>query len=271
MGICKANGIDIHYLRTGDYKPPVILLHGLMLNGACWTPLAQALKENYDVIMPDARGHGHSSIPDHGYSYDNLATDVLSLIDTLKLDNPVLLGHSMGGMTAAVVASRIPKRLRGLILVDPTFLTPLRQREVHESHIADQHRQILNRSKEDYLAEIRVRHSHRSQEVIELFAEARFQTSIHAFEILTSPNPDYAQLIKTLNVPCLLVVGDIGAVISIEMATELAQLNQHLEVVQIAGTGHAVPFDQPERFATVVKIFLHARHLEAIHENKRPA
>lgn len=255
-GTCEANGIDVHYLRTGGDKPPVILLHGLMLSGACWTPLARALEEDYDVVMPDARGHGKSDAPDHGYRYDDLAADVVSLIDTLGLATPVLLGHSMGGMTAAVVASWNPKRLRGLILADPTFLTPQRQREVHESDVADQHRRILNRSKEDFLAETRVRQSRRSCEVVELFAEARFQTSIRAFEVLTPPNPDYMQLINTLDVPSLLVVGDDGSVVSPEVATKLAGLNQHLKVIQIAEAGHGVPYDQPERFSAVVQTFL---------------
>ena len=62
--ICETNGINIHYTRTGGNKPPFILLHGLMTNGLCWTGLAQALEKEYDVIMPDARGHGRSSVPD---------------------------------------------------------------------------------------------------------------------------------------------------------------------------------------------------------------
>lgn len=253
---CKANGIDLHYLRTGGDKPPVVLLHGLMLNGACWTPLARALERDYDVIMPDARGHGNSAIPDHGYRYDDLADDVIGFIDALGIDQPVLLGHSMGGMTAAVVASRNPERLRGLILADPTFLTPQRQREVYESEVADQHRQILNRSREDFLAESLVRHSQRSREIIELFAQARFQTSMPVFEVLTPQNPDYLQLINVLDVPSLLIVGDTDAVVSPQMAIELAGLNQCLEVVQIAEAGHGVPYDQPERFSDAVQTFL---------------
>ncbi len=255
-GTCKANGIDLSYIRTGRNKPPVVLLHGLMLNGACWTPLARTLEEDYDVVMPDARGHGNSSSPDHGYRYDDLAADAISLIDALGLVNPVLLGHSMGGMTAAVVTSRNPKRLRGLVLVDPPFLTPQLQREVHESDVADQHRRILNRPKEDFLAEMEGRHSRRSREVIELFVQARYQTRIQAFEVLTPSYPDYMQLISTLDVPSLLVVGDVGSIITLEMAAELAGLNQRLEVVQIQGAGHAVPYDQPERFSAVVQTFL---------------
>lgn len=253
---CKANGIDVHYLRTGGDKPPVILLHGLMMNGACWTPLARALEKDYDVVMPDARGHGKSSYPDHGYLYDDLAADVMSLIDVLGLAKPVLLGHSMGGMTAAVVASRNPKRLQGLVLADPTFLTPQRQREVYESDVADQHRRILSRPRQDLLVEMQGRHSHRSREIIELFVQARFQTSIRAFKVLTPPNPDYMQLITTLDVPSLLVVGDVGSVVTIEIVEQLAGLNQHLQVVQIEKAGHGVPFDQPERFSAFVQTFL---------------
>lgn len=255
-GTCKANEINAHYIRTGGDKPPVILLHGLMLSGACWTPLAKKLEKDYDVIMPDARGHGYSSTPDQGYRYNNLATDIVNLIDALGLTSPVLLGHSMGGMTATVVASLRPGRLRGLVLVDPTFLTPQLQHEVHESDVAEQHRQVLTRSKEDYLAEARTRHNHRSQEIMELFAQARFQTSIRAFDILTPPNPDYIQLINALDVPSLLVIGDNGSIVSSQMATELAKLNHHLQVVQIREAGHAVPFDQPENFSAVVQNFL---------------
>jgi len=66
-GICETNGISLHYLRTRGAKPPVVLLHGLMGNGACWTPLARALEDEFDVVMPDARGHGGSTAPHHGY------------------------------------------------------------------------------------------------------------------------------------------------------------------------------------------------------------
>lgn len=257
-GICKANGIDVHYIRTGGDKPPIVLLHGLMLNGACWTPLARDLAEDYDIIMPDARGHENSSIPDPGYSYDNLASDVIGLIDVLKLTSPILLGHSMGGMTATVVASRNPNRLRGLILADPTFLTPQRQREVAESDVKERHLQILNRPRQDLLTEMHGRNRRRSPEIIELFANARFQTNIRAFEVLTPPNPNYIQLIKTLDIPSLLLIGDIDSIVSPELAKELAGLNQRLEVIQIPKAGHGLPFDQPEHFSTAVRTFLHS-------------
>src|SRR5260370_12772927 len=104
-GVSNGNGVNIRFLRTGGCKPPVVLLHGLTGNGACWIPLARALEGEYDVVMPDARGHGNSSTPLNGYRYEDHASDVAGLIQGLGLSTPVLLGHSMGGITAAVIAS----------------------------------------------------------------------------------------------------------------------------------------------------------------------
>lgn len=253
--VCKANGIDIHYLRTGGSKPPLVLLHGLTGSGACWSPLARALEAEFDVVMPDARGHGNSSTPLNGYRYEDHARDVVGLIQGLGLAAPVLLGHSMGGMTAAVVASKIVTAMRGVILADPTFLSPQRQREVYESDAIEQHRRLLRLDWADMLAQARVRHPHRRPELVELVAEARMKTRIGAFDVLTPPNPEYHRLMSAINIPILLVIGDNG-VVSLETARELQNLSPRLRVEQIQDAGHGLQYDQPERFEEVVRSFL---------------
>jgi len=254
-GTCETNGVRIHYLRTGGDKPPVVLLHGLIGNGASWTLLARALEGEFDVVMPDARGHGGSSAPDHGYRYDDHANDVVGLIRGLELARPVLLGHSMGGMTAAVVATRGGGLLRGLVLIDPTFLTPERQREVHDSDVADQHRRILGLSRAELVAEIGARHPRRSSEIVELLAEARQNTRLPAFAVLAPPNPAYRDVVSAIDVPSLLVIGD-SPVVTLEMATELRARNPRIRIDQILDAGHGLPFDQPERLGEVVAAFL---------------
>jgi N-formylmaleamate deformylase len=254
-GACEANGISIHYLRTGGVKPPLVLLHGLMGSGACWSPLARSLETDYDVVMPDARGHGNSSAPLHGYRYEDHASDVIELIRGLGLTAPILLGHSMGGMTAAVVASQVSSMIRGVVLADPTFLSPERQREVRDGDVAEQHRRVLSLDKGDAVAQARLRHPRRSSEIVELLADARQQTRMSAFDVLTPPNPEYHQLVSTIDVPILLVVGD-DPVVSLETARELQSLDSRIRVEQIRDAGHGVPYDQPERFGSVVRSFL---------------
>jgi pimeloyl-ACP methyl ester carboxylesterase len=161
----------------------------------------------------------------------------------------------MGGMTAAVVASQIGSALGGVILADPTFLSPQRQREVYESDAVEQHRRLLTLDKEEVLSQARLRHAHRRPEFIELVTEARMKTRIGAFDVLTPPNPEYHRLVSAIDLPILLVIADHG-VVSLETAQELQNLNPRLRVEQIQDAGHGLHYDQPERFEAVVRAFL---------------
>ena len=163
----------------------------------------------------------------------------------------------MGGMTAAVVAARHPKLLRGLVLVDPTFLSPEAQRDVYAGGAtAEQHRRLLAMSFPEVLSDLRARHPHRSPEVVQLIAQARLQTRQEAFDVLTPPNPDFRQLIIDIRVPTLLIVGGSGVVVSREVAVELQGLNGRVQVAQIVEAGHGLHFDQPERFTAMVKAWV---------------
>lgn len=248
----------MHYTRTGGNKPPVILLHGLTANGACWTEVVHHLEGDFDLVMPDARGHGSSSKPAAGYRYEDHANDVVGLLKALQLPPSILIGHSMGGMTAALVASRHPELLDLLILADPTFLSLDVQRQVHESNVTDQHRRYLDWTVEEIMAESLVKHPNRSEETIELIAKARLQTSIHAFEVLTPPNPDYLQVVNAIKIPTLLVIGGPTGLVSPEVAVELQRINRRLQVAQIPEASHGLHYDQPAEFVSLMNEFLHS-------------
>ena len=287
--ICAAGGVYIHYwrgqsidgrgpqrgdaarpprLRAGKAKPPLLLLHGLTASGACWGPVARYLEGDFDVVMPDARGHGRSSAPARGYRYEDHAADVIALIAALGLDQPFLLGHSMGGMTAALVAGMVagmaagmPARrmgaaVRGVVLVDPTFLTPRRQREVWESNTAAEHRRQLSRSEGELVAAARRRHPRRSTEILALQCAAKLQTRTSAFEVLKPPAPDYRQTVGGSRAPILLVLADSDGVVSEKTAAELLRLNPRVQTARIADAGHGIPYDQPKRLADAVAQFL---------------
>jgi N-formylmaleamate deformylase len=255
--ICVANGIEIHFLRTGGEKPSLIALHGLIASGACLLPLSYPLEGDFDVILPDARGHGRSSAPRSGYSYANLAADIIVLIEKQELKSPVLLGHSMGGLTAVVAASQLGSALSALVLIDPTFISLEWQREVYESNLAVEHRQLLELTRADLLAQARKRNPYRSMELIENLVEARLNTSVSAFEVLRPPNPDFRALVQHIGVPILLVTAERG-VVSYQIAEELQRLNPLVRVEQISDVGHGLPYDAPNRLGEVIMSFLQA-------------
>ena len=92
-----ANGIRLHYYRTGGDKLPVVLAHGFSDNGLCWTPVARVLQADYDVIMIDARNHGKSEAPSTPGGSRAQGDDLAGLIVALGLKGPMAMGHSMGG------------------------------------------------------------------------------------------------------------------------------------------------------------------------------
>jgi len=252
---CKTNGIAMHYTRTGGDKPLIILLHGLTAEGTSWTPVARALEKDFDLIMADARGHGLSTAPDHGYSYPDHARDLAGLIASVATPPAALVGHSMGGMTAALFASLHPTAFGSLVLVDPSFLSAETQQEVYESDVREQHRKLLGRPVGEIEADLAKRHSDRSREMIRLIARARLRTGAAAFEVLAPPVPDYRELVKRIQVPILLVLADRG-VVSPAAAEELQGLNPLVRVSRIVKAGHGIPYDQPKELAAVISAFV---------------
>lgn len=129
-GDVHRDGVRLHYYRTGtNGKPPILLLHGVTDNGLCWTRVARDLQSRYDVVMTDARGHGTSDRIGGEFSIDLLADDAAGFVRELHLQQPYVFGHSMGAITAAVLAARYPELVRALVLEDPPIgddLPPLR-------------------------------------------------------------------------------------------------------------------------------------------------
>jgi len=118
--IITEDGTRIHYTRTGGNKPSVLLLHGIQVNGLTWLRTAKALDPAYDVVMPDFRGHGKSGGVEHGFSVEMLANDTINLIEALNLQNPFVIGHSLGAEVAGRIAATYP--LQAVALLDPPLV-----------------------------------------------------------------------------------------------------------------------------------------------------
>jgi N-formylmaleamate deformylase len=161
----------------------------------------------------------------------------------------------MGGMTAAVVASEHKSDIRAVVLIDPTFISPAWQQEVYESNVAKEHQQMLQMTREDLLAQSRLRNPARSEDIIKHLVDARLHTSLSAFDVLIPPNPDWRELMRHIDVPMLLVAGDRG-VVSLETVRELQRINPSLRYELVPEAGHGLPYDKPEQLSAVVSAFL---------------
>lgn len=111
------NGTTIH-VRVGGTGPAVVLIHGYGDTGDMWAPLAADLMRDHTVIAPDLRGMGLSAVATDGFSKKNEAEDVAGVIDALKVQQAVIVGHDIGNMVAFAFAESHPDRTTRLIMMD---------------------------------------------------------------------------------------------------------------------------------------------------------
>jgi pimeloyl-ACP methyl ester carboxylesterase len=116
----QANGLRFHYLSWGEpSRPPILMLHGGGQTAHTWQRVANRLADRYYLIAADLRGHGDTQwSPDGEYGYLHNRDDVAGMAEALRLDGYVLVGMSMGGITAMNYAVAHHRDLRGLVVVD---------------------------------------------------------------------------------------------------------------------------------------------------------
>jgi esterase len=119
----------LHYRQQGS-GPDIILIHGLLGSLENLNMVARGLKDNYTVTSVDVRNHGNS-FHENDMDYTVLAKDILTTMETLKINNAHILGHSMGGKIAMQVALSSPEKVNKLVIADiaPVIYPP------HHNHI----------------------------------------------------------------------------------------------------------------------------------------
>ena len=116
------SGLSLRVREWAAAGPPIVLVHGLASNSRIWDDVAPRLAERHHVVALDQRGHGLSDRPTDGYTFEQVVSDLVGVIDSLNLDRPTLVGHSWGGNVVLQYAATHPDRLHGLVLVDGGFI-----------------------------------------------------------------------------------------------------------------------------------------------------
>jgi 3-oxoadipate enol-lactonase len=110
-------GFSLAVESSGEGARAFVCLHGLADTRSIWRKLAPGLAERGRVVRVDQRAHGDSSAPPGPYRRDDLAADVRTIVQTLRLGRVTLVGHSMGGIVAMATALAHPEVVDGLVLL----------------------------------------------------------------------------------------------------------------------------------------------------------
>lgn len=263
------NGLKIHYYCTGGQKPPVVLNHGAGDDGLCWTRVAKTLELDYNVIMPDARGHGKSASGEGDYSTSQRAADLAGLIQSLKLDRPVVGGHSMGADASLCLAADYPELTRGIFLEDPPIILPGEKIGGDQAIKAEDIGKMMAKFMRTLKLLPRFIGSHLAKKALPDLPEDEFEpwldskkrvslNFLNTLSTLQIINPDPFEEFRKVNVPVLLFIGDREkmSIVSQETAREAVRVNPLVQVVHLEGASHDIRRTRFNGYIPVLKQFL---------------
>jgi N-formylmaleamate deformylase len=269
-GYVNANNIKIHYYRTGGNKPVVVINHGAGDDGLCFTHVVKELEQDYDVIMPDARGHGKSSNGNKDYSSQQRVEDLAGLIRALGLDHPVVGGHSMGADSSMNLAACYPELVRGIFLEDPPIILPGEtfsdgKQTIKGEDIGKMMARFMRMFKlmPRFIAVPMARKASPTypEDEIQPWVDAKKRVSndfLSSMATMKMELSDPFEVFKKITVPVLLIIGDREkmSITSQEAAQQAARVNDKVRVVHLAGASHDIRRTRCDGYLPALKQFL---------------
>lgn len=241
---------------------PVVLLHAFPLCREMWWPQLRALEDRFRVIAPDLRGFGETTGFLDAPSIDQMAEDVATLLDALRITEPVVLGGlSMGGYVALAFARRFAARLRALVLADTRAEADTPEGRANRDRlIALAESQGVGAVLEQLLPKLvgTQTQAERPGVVTELRRLAAAQTAQGVANALRAmrDRPDATIGLAAIDVPTLVLVGSEDQFATVDVARKMTGQIRGARMIALDGAGHLANLEQPEAFNRTLREFL---------------
>lgn len=252
----RTRGARIHVRDQGKGATALVFLH--YWGGSCrtWEGVVDELPTHYRTVATDHRGWGDSDAPEHGYTIADLANDAQDVIEALNLRSFVLVGHSMGGKVAQLLASRRPGGLQGVVLIAPSppsaMAIPEAQRQAMTA--AYDSRESIGGVLDNVLTANRLTPALREQVI---FDSLRGAPQARAAWPNTAMLEDITRDVGSINVPVIVISGELDQVDRVEtLQQELLPRINGARLHVLPGIGHLSPLEAPAAVATLIRQFI---------------
>jgi len=247
-----SNGTRIHVKQQGSGELALVFLHYYGGSSRTWDGVASELSGRYRIVATDHRGWGDSEAPADGYRIADLAADAEGVIAALGLQRYVLVGHSMGGKVAQLMASRRPAGLEGLVLVAPSPPAPMVLSEEQRATLSGAYQ-----SRES--VEFVIDHVLTAKPLDAALREQVIEDSLKAAPQAKAAWPnvamaeDITEAVASVDVPTIVISGELDQVDRVAtLQAELLPRIPHAAMHILPGTGHLSPLEAPVDVARVI-------------------
>ena len=248
-------GIRIRYAERGPADgPAIVMLHGYSDSWFSFSRVIPLLPDTMRVIAIDQRGHGDSGRPADGYSMDDFARDVIQLMDALKIERSIVVGHSMGSFVGRRVAALAPGRVAGLVLVgagiraDNEAVKSLRAPvdgltdPVDPAFVREFQMSTIARPVPSAFMERANSESHK--------------LSAAVWKQVLTGILEYKAAEPAIKSPTLVLGGDKDAIFPVADQEGVARAISGASITLVPGVGHTLHWEDPERFAKELVAFV---------------
>jgi len=240
-GLAPVNDIKMYYeIYNAAGGDPVILLHGGLGSTLNWGNQVPALTAKHKVIAVDSRGHGRSTRSEQPFGYELMATDVIALMDHLKIDKASIVGWSDGGIIGIEIAIKYPERLNKLFAYGANYNVSGVKPTVESDPVFGQ---AIAKLAADY------------QKLSPTPGE--FENFVKQISAMWFSQPDYkAEDLAKIKAPTVIADGQYEEAIKAEHTEELAKLIPGAKLVILPNVSHLGVWQDPEAFNRALTDFL---------------
>jgi 3-oxoadipate enol-lactonase len=256
----KSDDAEIVYRLLGD-GPPVVLLHPFPVNHEFWMPVAEALASRYRIVLPDMRGHGDSGVGDGPATMEKHAADIARVMDDAEIGRAPLVGVSIGGYALFEFWRRHRGRVAALGLWNTK--APADGPEARNGRLQAAN-DVVDRGTEPFFQSMVQRAFSRSTREMRpdlVEGALRMMRKMSPEDVAQvqrgmAARPDSVDLLKTINVPTLLVTGEDDILTGVNEAELMRQHIPNSQLRVIPKAGHYSPWEQPVDACRILREFL---------------
>ena len=246
----KVNDISMHVEIVGEGKP-IVLLHGVGLDHTIWLEMAQLYQDQARFVLVDLRGEGQSETGNANHTLEQMAEDVLGVLNQLELDQVLLGGHSMGGYIALAFAEKQPERLAGLALIASNAGSDSdekkAQRYADAEAILKHGSHVLANSMSPKLS-----FDPKIQEYTRKLIAATDPQGLANTQFAIAQRPERLKVLAALACPVLIAAGKEDQIVPAAAVQAMIQANPKAHSVFIPGAGHMPMMEAPRTLGALL-------------------
>lgn len=255
-----STGVKLEYVERGNETgTPVIFLHGISDSWHSFEKVLPLLPSSIHAFSVTHRGHGNSSKPAAGYHPKDFAADIAAFVQQKKLGSAIVIGHSMSGVIVQRFALDYPQLLKGLVIIAsdpvvkqnpgmPQFISEVEKMDgaVERSFMVEFQKATLSKPIDS--------------SYFELIVDESMKMPLTAFKAAFKGlvDVDYVGELKNIKAPVLILWGDADAFFKADGQELLKKNISHAKYITYKGTGHAIHWEEPVKFAADITSFVNS-------------